>query len=146
VGAVAVIIAMEDLRYSCAIKDKNMVDAAINECASQKEDRYADAMLFQPKQKFPGLSAELRGVLSLCDNIYRLYLLHAQRPGDREPYWLILVDFEGDQAVLFPAIEKLIRPHMRPGDTIEIIKAPHSLLQKASNNCRPVYSKLRLVY
>ncbi len=101
--------------------------------------------LYRPKQVSPGLAEEMKKFLKTHENVYKVYLLLAREPEDRKPHWLVLLDFDGEEAALFPTVARLIQPYMKPGDAFELMKATYDLLQYAASLSGPIYSKLSCV-
>lgn len=103
------------------------IDAKTEGMSIERVEHSKKLCLYQPKKDFPGLAEEMKSFFSAYEKVYRVYLLLAQEPEDRKPHWLILVDFDRERVALFPAIARLIRPYMKPGDTFELMKATYDL-------------------
>jgi hypothetical protein len=121
------------------------IDSKVEGMYMHRVDHRGNLRLSRPGCELPGLAEALKNLLRSKDEIYRAYLLLAQEPGDAEPHWLFIIDFNGEKDVLFPAVARVVRPYMRPGESFEIMKATYILLQHASAMCGPIYRKEQAV-
>lgn len=87
------------------------------------------------------IPAALTGFFSAEENVYKAYLLWAQKINELAPHLFLIVDFDGDKEELFPKIAEAIKPFVGAGDKIEMAKADMKLLSTAEKIDRPFYKK-----
>lgn len=91
---------------------------------------------------FPlGLAGAIKTFFSQRKEVSRVYLLLAQGPEEAAPHWLFLIDFDGTEAGLFPQAAEAVQPHMKQGDSFELMKTTPRLLQIAAAKTKPIYRR-----
>jgi hypothetical protein len=101
--------------------------------------------LYQPNTVPYGLADELRMCFADKDEVYRIYLLRAIHPRDNVPFWLILVDFNGDRTAVFTAAIKITHKYMKKGEIFVVMQADGCMLRKAMKCSLPICHKLTLL-
>ena len=87
------------------------------------------------------ITAALCGFFSASGNVYKAYLLWAQKNGDLAPHLFLVVDFDGKREDVFPKVAQVIRPYLKSGDGVEMAKADMKLLSAAEKLVQPFYKK-----
>lgn len=87
------------------------------------------------------LTAALCGFFAAFGNVYKAYLLWAQKDGDLAPHLFLVVDFDGKREEFFPQVAQVIKPYLKSGDGVEMAKANLKLLSAAEKLVEPFYRK-----
>lgn len=115
------------------------IDAATQEMSVQRINHDQGLRLSRPKNLPMEVKTALEDLFRQRQEVYRAYLLSAQRSGKLAQHWLLLIDFDGAEAGLFPQVAKVVQPHMKQGSTFELIKATPRLLQTAVIEGKLIY-------
>lgn len=87
------------------------------------------------------IPAALCGFFAATENVYRAFLLWAQKENELAPHLFLVVDFDGSQDELFPKIADAVKPFVSAGDKLEMAKADMKLLTTAEKIDKPFYKK-----
>lgn len=115
------------------------IDTAMQGMSAQRVNHDGGLRLLSPKELPSGLKDGLKALFRQKTEVNRAYLLLAQGPGEPVPHWLLLIDFVGTEAGLFPQVAKVVQPYMKKGKTFELMKATPRLLQSAAKKGELVY-------
>lgn len=88
-----------------------------------------------------GLPAALRALMEEHPEVYRVWLVAAHAEGEHTDHKLFIVDFDGKKEGLFPLIGQAVRPYLREGEPVEMLKADLALLRVAEQAAKPMYVK-----
>jgi hypothetical protein len=88
----------------------------------------------------PALARSFVGALKTGNmNVREAYILTARGEHEKTPHLLFLMDFDGDNKLLFPHVAKAVGPHMKKGASFELLKASPAMLGAARRKAVPVW-------
>ena len=105
------------------------------------EQKAREIKFMKPGSVPETITASLSGFFKESGNVYKAYLLWAQKDGDLAPHLFLIVDFDGKREEFFPKIAEVIRPYLKSGDGVEMAKANLKLLSAAEKLVKPFYEK-----
>lgn len=136
----------EYLRHLYGLLDRTVLPGRSKEDAEDDLTVYKRRIrLFSPNCAPHGLINELRNVFVGRTDIYCIYVLLACHPDDDVPHLLILIDFDGERASIFPAVVKTVCRYIKPGEPFEVMQADAIMLNSALKCAMPIYHKLRIL-
>ncbi len=108
----------------------------------KKTDAKSHEIKFMKPVSIPEtVTAALSGFFTASGNVYKAYLLWAQKENDLAPHLFLIVDFDGTKEEFLPKVAEAVRPYFKPGDSIEMAKADFKLLSAAEKLAAPFYRK-----
>lgn len=87
------------------------------------------------------ITAALTGFFTASQNVYRAYLLWAQKDNDLAPHLFLIIDFDGEREEFFPKVAEVIRPYIKSRESVEMAKASLKLISTAEKLVNPFYKK-----
>lgn len=88
-----------------------------------------------------GVPAVVRELMLAHPEVYRVWLVAAHSQGEHLDHKLFVVDLDGKPDQLFPQLAEVIRPYMRAGEQVEMMKADINLLRAVEQAAKPLYVK-----
>ncbi|HQD53525.1 MAG TPA: enhanced serine sensitivity protein SseB C-terminal domain-containing protein [Peptococcaceae bacterium] len=73
--------------------------------------------------------------------VQKAFLFAAQREGDPKPYYLLIIDYAGEVALLLPSITALTRKFLGEEEILELLPLNSSFGQKAAAGASPFYQR-----
>ncbi len=120
-------------------KELEMIDSA-TEGMTLRRTEHAQPPEITALHNCPvGLPTALNTFFRGRPEVYRAWILAARQPEEKAPHKLILIDFDGDNKLLFPQVARIIRPFLCPGESFELMKADFKFIQLAQNAAKPFY-------
>jgi hypothetical protein len=71
-------------------------------------------------------------------NVRKAYILMTRQEHDPKGHLLFLIDFSGDNKLLFPHIAKAVKPYIGPGAKFELLRATPATLNIARRKALPI--------
>ncbi|QIB68995.1 enhanced serine sensitivity protein SseB [Aminipila butyrica] len=99
-----------------------LVDARTMGMTLKREEFKGKVMLRTPEALPTGLKPALEHFFSEHLQVEAAWLIKAQREGEDEDYWLLLIDFHGEKVQLFPQVAEIVKPYMAPGQRFELVQ------------------------
>ncbi|WP_164914341.1 enhanced serine sensitivity protein SseB C-terminal domain-containing protein [Aminipila luticellarii] len=103
-----------------------LIDARTMGMTLKREEFQGKIMLRTPEVLPTGLKAALNCFFTEHRQIEAAWMIKAQREGESEDYWLLLMDFHGEKTKVFPQVAEVVKPYMKSGERFELV-------QKSSN-------------
>jgi hypothetical protein len=129
--------------YSLMLRQENLrqIDAATEGISIFKTEHDCNLNLLPAVNIPEGLIEKLYDFFSQSESVYKAYLASINDKESGEPHLLIVIDFDGAEASLFPSVAKELSRLMKQGDSFELMKATYGLLRRAEHKGCLVYER-----
>jgi hypothetical protein len=136
-------IAINPFGKSLMLRQENLrqIDAATEGISIFKTEHDCNLNLLPAVNIPEGLIEKLYDFFSQSESVYKAYLASINDKESGEPHLLIVIDFDGAEASLFPSVAKELSRLMKQGDSFELMKATYGLLRRAEHKGCLVYER-----
>ncbi|MGI6606515.1 MAG: enhanced serine sensitivity protein SseB C-terminal domain-containing protein [Peptococcia bacterium] len=107
--------------------------------ARKKEQRVS---LKEPEYCPQEMLTALKQYFKTEKGVKSAYLFSAKRDGQTKPYYLFIVDYEGETGLLFPQVQAITRSFLPPEELIEILPLNSSFGLEAIKTASPFYLRM----
>lgn len=105
----------------------------------KKEQR---VIIKQPENCPQEMMTALKQYFKTEKGVKSAYLFSAKRDGQTKPYYLFIVDYEGETGLLFPQVQAITRSFLPPEELIEILPLNSSFGLEAIKTASPFYLRM----
>jgi hypothetical protein len=106
----------------------------------ERADHHTGRMIIAAAKYNPELARTFAAALESSGmNVREAYILITRQEHEPKSHLLFLIDFDGDNKLLFPHVAKAVGPHMKKGANFELLKASSSMLEIARRKAVPVW-------
>ena len=136
-------IAINPFGKSLMLRQDNLrqIDAATEGISIFKTEHESNIKLLPPDNIPAGLVKKLSRFFCKSENVYKAYLASIDDKESGEPHLLIIIDFDGAEASLFPSAAKEVSRLTKQGESFELMKATYKLLATAEQKGQLIYKR-----
>lgn len=136
-------IAINPFGKALLLTEKNLaeIDYFTEGMTLNRVDHNKPLLLTRLKEYPKGLPKAMLQFFRRHNEVRKVWLLSAQVNIGFPSYLLFLIDFDGDNKDLFPAVAKAVQPYLSPGTSFELLKADPQNMAEAASKSLPIYTK-----